>query len=270
MAKSTKIQSRKKWTLGGIGLFLGIALVTTASATYIVGVNQTNQTPSVGVDVDTVQNNSIYFKMNVKEGSRLKLAEKQAVDSGLVQTGTGGDVTVDEDSMKVTFEVTVQYGEDYLTAGNHLEITYSLPHYKNGDITEIGDNADLLVSTDTINKRTKIDKTASSSAEVEEPDSWTYVDAPSKTTIPATTDTTWTIGAPSNGIITATANLTLEFQWGSYFNKKSPATFYNETFAENPTAVDAQNVTAELNAFHNELDGKTIALNATIASVANP
>ncbi len=256
MAKSTKMNSRKKWTLGGIGLFLGVALVTTASATYIIGINQTNQNPNVGVDVDTVTNNSVTFSMKVHEGSRLRVGETE---------NTSGDVVVVEDAsdtaMQVTFDVTIKYGEQYLADGETMTINYSFDYWSEDTSSA---NKPLLVADGLLSIRGEIDKTVCSTEEEGVADRWTYVDAPNATAVPTATGSGWTVSTDGN-VTTATATLTLTFKWGSFFDNQSPATFYNAKYDPSTiTAEDAGKIEAELDAMHAALDKKNITLTAEI------
>lgn len=258
MAKSTKMNSRKKWTLGGIGLFLGVALVTTASATYIIGINQTNQNPTVGVDVDTVENNSIKFTMAVHEGSRLFVGESQAALEDVVVVNDPK-----ETAMQVTFDVTIQYGKQYLAEGETMTINYSFDYW--GKDTSSA-NAPLLVadSGDLLDIRGEIDKTVCSTTEEGVADRWTYVDAPDATAVPTATGSGWTVSTDGN-VTTATATLTLTFKWGSFFDNQSPATFYNAKYDPSTiTAEDAGKIEAELDAMYQALNEKSITLTAEI------
>ena len=261
MAKSTKMNSRKKWTLGGIGLFLGVALVTTASATYIIGINQTNQNPTVGVDVDTVKNNSVTFSMTVNEDSRLRVGETK---------NTSGDVVVVKDAsetaMQVTFNVTIKYGEQYLADGETMTINYSFDYWS--DATKSA-NAPLLVEDtedagDLLDIRGEIDKTVCSTEKGGTADRWTYVDAPDATKVPTESGNGWTVTTEGN-VTTATAALTLTFKWGSFFDNLSPANFYNAQYDPSSiTAEEAGNIEAELDAMYQALNTKDITLTAEI------
>ena len=97
--------------------------------------------------------------------------------------------------------------------------------------------------------------------------SYTYLEAPDTIMLSTLTQT-------QNDSITTYSSTSgnLTFKWGSFFNNKSPATFYNEQYAgENDNATLAKasgEITSELKDMYDQLNGKTIKLVATLAKNA--
>ena len=60
----------------------------------------------------------------------------------------------------------------------------------------------------------------------------------------------------------------LDFDWGNFFENKSPATFYNEKFAIGATKKDVDNIFAELEAMNTALNNDTLVLTASLAYTA--
>ena len=59
MKKDLKSKSKRKWIVGGVLLFGGVALLTTGFATWAIGVNQTKQNLGTNVSVQGTVNESV-------------------------------------------------------------------------------------------------------------------------------------------------------------------------------------------------------------------
>ena len=59
MKKDLKSKSKRKWIVGGVLLFGGVALLTTGFATWAIGVNQTKQNLGTNVTVQGTENESV-------------------------------------------------------------------------------------------------------------------------------------------------------------------------------------------------------------------
>ena len=59
MKKDLKSKSKRKWIVGGVLLFGGVALLTTGFATWAIGVNQTKQNLGTSVTVEGTVNESV-------------------------------------------------------------------------------------------------------------------------------------------------------------------------------------------------------------------
>lgn len=265
MAKSTRLQSRRKWALGGVGLLLGIGLITTAGATWIIGANAGSTNNDVSVSVDTVQNKSVKLTTALSPSeSTITLGEVSGSSlshSGIVDFEGGvGDLSI-------TFQtITIEYGSSYVPDGGHLQLSFELKYG-----AEHTDNAQNLVKTASLAKvhteAKTVDSTGGSSV-----DSWTYVDIdPANLTIdvPKSTSGSWVVDTETdNGVNTATGtNISFNFKWGSFFGGMSPANYYNSKLQDGATTEDAANIEKELNAMRDALNDKKLVLTATVSAV---
>lgn len=264
MAKSTRLQSRRKWALGGVGLLLGIGLITTAGATWIIGANAGSTNNDVSVSVDTVQNKSVTLTTTLSD-SKIKLGE--AANTSLSYSGIVGSEGADGD-LSITFsEIKVEYGSSYVPDGGHLQLSFELKYG-----AEHTDNAQNLVKTASLaqvhTEAKTVDSTGGSSV-----DSWTYVDIdPANLTIdvPKSTSGSWVVDTETdNGVYTATGtNIAFNFKWGSFFGGMSPANYYNSKLQDGATTEDAANIEKELTAMYKALNDKKLVLTATVSAVA--
>ena len=266
MAKSTRLQSRRKWALGGVGLLLGIGLITTAGATWIIGANAGSTDNNVSVAVDTVQNKSVKLTATLSD-SNITLGE--AEDTSLSYSGIVGSEGAAGD-LSITFsKIEVEYGSSFVPEDGSLKISFELKY--GADHTE---NAQNLVKdagniTNLHDEAKTVDSTGGSNV-----DSWTYIDIASGSesiTVPGINDETWnTQTSGDTGLITATGtDITFNFTWGSFFGGMSPANYYNSNYeSSTPGTTDAANIEKELNAMYKALNGKKLVLTATVSAVA--
>lgn len=265
MAKSTRLQSRRKWALGGVGLLLGIGLITTAGATWIIGANAGSTDNNVSVVVDTVQNKSVKLTTILSPSeSTITLGEVSSSSlshSGIVDfEGGAGDLSITFSNIKI------DYGSSYVPEGGHLQLSFELKYG-----AEHTENAQNLVETASLTKVHTEDKTVDSTGGNGTKDSWTYVDIASPTiNVPKSTSGSWVVDTEAdNGLYTATGtNIAFNFQWGSFFGGMSPANYYNSKLQDEATTEDATNIEKELNAMYNALNGKKLVLTATVSAVA--
>lgn len=263
MSKSTRLQSRRKWALGGVGLLLGIGLITTAGATWIIGANAGSTDNNVSVAVDTVQNKSVKLTATLSDSS-IKLGE--APDTSLSYSGIVSSEGADGD-LSITFsEIKVEYGSSYVPDGGHLQLSFELKYgeeHTDNDQNLVNDEANL---TGVHEEAKTVDSTGGSSV-----DSWTYVDIASPTiNVPKSTSGSWVVATEAvNGVYTATGtNIAFNFKWGSFFGGMSPANYYNSKLQDGATTEDAANIEKELKAMHSALNGKKLVLTATVSAVA--
>ena len=265
MAKSTRLQSRRKWALGGVGLLLGIGLITTAGATWIIGANAGSTDNNVNVAVDTVQNKSVKLTASLSD-SNITLGE--AADTSLSHSGIVGFENGNGD-LSITFsEIKVEYGSSFVPEGGSLKISFELKYG-----AEHTANAKNLVNdagniTNLHDEAKTVDSTGGSNV-----DSWTYIDIASTNLtidIPKATGGNWVVDTTSNtSLYTATGtNITFNFTWGSFFGGMSPANYYNHKITgESATYDTAANIEKELNAMHDALNSNTLVLTASVSAV---
>ena len=252
MKKQTKLEKRRKTVLGAVLGFGAVALLTTATATWIISVNQLTDNGEVSVTVDTVQNNAITLEVGT---ASIKLAETEATSGDhLVVTSDGlGNLTAKFNSIKLTC------GKSVIDNNENITINTYISYDGGANALNLADDTD------------DVTKTRNPSADglpyTVNGDHWTYVDLVTKNiTIP-------TEGSSENddGSYTVSAsgeNLNVQFGWGSFFNKKSPANYYNSIFKNGgdnsslsqATVEDAANIESELTAMHTALEGHSITV----------
>lgn len=242
--------SKRKWVLGGVLGFAAIALTTTGFATWIVGVNTTTSDGTVGVTVDTVSNNGVELTLVLGDDSSIELKEANSAD-GPVVTVTENESVLNPLQIGVkTF--TLEVGKQFLASNTITGVEFALKYATDDSTKDIKDNVSNKVTDNKIGDK----RTTNGSGY------WEYVSAPKKvefdnddiTASQDLTTYTYTISAS-----------TLVFSWGSFFENKSPATFYNEKFAKGATKGDVDNIVAELQAMKDALNEKYLVLTASLA-----
>lgn len=251
MKKQTKLEKRRKTVLGAVLGFGAVALLTTATATWIISVNQLTDNGEVSVTVDTVQNNAITLEVGT---ASIKLAETEAVSGDhLVVTSDGlGNLTATFDSIKLTC------GKSVIDNNENITINTYISYDGGANALNLADDADDV--TNTRNPSGDLPYTVNG-------DHWTYVDLVTENiTIP-------TAGSSENDdgsytVLASGENLNVQFGWGSFFSKKSPANYYNSIFKNGgddaslsqATVEDAANIESELTTMHTALDGNSITI----------
>ena len=264
MKKSIKKSSRRKWVVGGVAFFGSIALLTTGFATWVVGVNDNKEDGEVTIGVDTVDNKSVIFTVDVDETDyKIKLAEKEAI-TGQPIVNTEGALDAD-----FTFKLNnfyIEIGKDSLNNYNKIKLT--IAEYQEG-------KANNSVRDDTTNTR-------------DDEGPWSYLQL-------ITTEIQfkgkenaaaegWT-RTPSNDLNASTIkyerNTAVEvtLDWGNYFkteNKESPGEFYyspakfynskyDKAFKGNLSQA-ITNINAEMTAMNDALNGKQLVITAELVA----
>ena len=242
MKKQTKLEKRRKTVLGAVLGFGAVALLTTATATWIISVNQLTDNGEVSVTVDTVQNNAITLEVEGQPSIKLAETGKVSGDHVVVTSEGGGNLTATFTSIKLTC------GESIATSNANITINTSISYDAGANSINLVDDSGDYPYTANGNY-------------------WTYVDlATTSISIP-------TSGKQDNGdgtytILATGDQLDVTFSWGSFFKTKSPASYYNGIFKNGgdnaslsqATVQDAANIEKELDAMHTALDGKTITI----------
>lgn len=233
--KKMNSTSKRKWILGGALAFGGVALLTTGFATWIVGVQKTQTEGEVGVTVDTVQDSSVEITATLSDAA-ITIADKLQSDGPAVKVPEAAP-----DTLKITFsEVKVTYGAEFETVNGAIKgLKFSLPYAADTVITDIKDNASLLVPE--ANNKLGTDRTVEAQ-QLESPAGkyWTYLEAPDNVAA--------TSGQKDDDKHTLTfTNLEVEFKYGTFFGNKGPAEFYNEVYKDKPvTTTVVENIKEEL------------------------
>ena len=258
MKKSNKKSSRRKWVVGGVAFFGSIALLTTGFATWVVGVNDNKEDGEVTIGVDTVDNKSVIFTVDVDETDyKIKLAEKEKI-TGQPIVNTEGALDAD-----FTFKLTNFYIEiGSASLNNYNKIKLTIAEHQEG-------KANNSVKDDTTNTR-------------DDEGPWSYLQLVTEEIQFKGVDNAaaegWT-RTPSGSLESASTikyerNTAVEvtLDWGTYFkveDEYSPAKFYNSkydsTFKKDlSTAIT--NINAEMTAMNDALNGKQLVITAELVA----
>lgn len=236
--------SKRKWVLGGILGFAAVALTTTGFATWIVGVQKTSVDNNLNVTVDTATNNSVVLTATLSD-SDIALKETATVTNGKI-VNTDGILETDKDALKIKFSsITIEWGQNYDFEFDQLELRFGTINASSGE-----------VETKTYGTTTSSLGTGSGDSYKRTGSSWTYIECPSPLSI-----STSTIQPDKNtGIKTLTlSEQEFEFNWGTFFDRKSPAEFYNEKFKNveslSTLAKASGEIQQELTAMKNYFEG---------------
>lgn len=211
MKKQTKLEKRRKTVLGAVLGFGAVALLTTATATYIISVNKpSGDLDGTNVTVDTIKGDFVELKIGSGGDLKVNLAESgEELPSNNYAVGydpDGGNPLAD---LEITLpDITLTYGTDWAGADNP-QLKFTLDPSKNA--------ANQLQTEDA-----KVQDVGRESGP------WTYVDAPDAVTVTSGPGMTSQVsGGTTTWKITG---LKVSFNWGTFFGGDSPATFYNSKF----------------------------------------
>jgi len=269
MRKDFKSKSKKKWIVGGILLFSGVALLTTGFATWVVGVNRSK----VGSDIDITQEGTVneMFKLTVK------LTEAKVVISEKHTKAANEIIGTNEESPATDFEVSgefsVEVGNEYGKLPDKINFSFG---YSDNEIAKPEDEA--FKNTD--NNKVKVE----SITRTHKVGNYEYLKIDEKAFLTVTDDETkkgfegaWTkTTGTSSTKWTVTAKFNL-LDWGSFFNNSSPCTYYNSLYDANATYSetitepkltddnrDIDFVTKEMNDMKDKFNNKKIKIIATL------
>ena len=255
MKKTIVSASMRKWIVGGSIFFGGTALLTTGFATWLVGATQTAESKDINVKVDTATNESVILEVNLSDAD-IKLVEPAAITTGLVKTSSGAN-DVDPKGLQIAFsKITATWGQEY--DGPREGVKFSLPVVADEVATNIKDNTNNFVTDDAdlIDKRELVTSATT----------YSYIEAPVELNFAADKQASKCVAITENNMLGYVyTDLTVEFTRGSFFGdgNVSPATYYNGIYANaslSEKVAASGNVSAELNAMHTALDGKTLVL----------
>lgn len=250
MKKEINSKSKRKWIMGGLAGFASVALLTTGFAVWVIGTSQTEQKLDVDVTVDTAKNNSIVMNLTMGSDTSIKLAEDTAVPSGKIVTVAEGDIT--EKPLEINYDkITISYGTSYDFKFKSIQFSIAEPE----------------TTDDTTYASVKAAGNKLTGSYARTGTNYTYIDAPAAIDLtsytPATNGNTTTYTLPAS---------TLTFKWGTFFDNKSPATYYNGKYASETdfTVLEkaADEITTELKDMESQLNNKKIKLVATLSETA--
>lgn len=258
MKKELKSKSKRKWIVGGIAAFASIALLTTGFSVWVVGTSKKSADENVTVSVDTARNDSVELAVNLGDDHTIKLEEGsnyKSQDNDFVKledktessTREEKPLTINNVMFTISFSGSIQLS-------NFSTISFSIENptddtakkYANFDVQE---DANLIkIGSDKVRKETN----------------YKYVNLPNPIDV---TNFTKSENSSTSSINRYTWTTNLDFTWGNFFGEnKTPAAYYNDVYQDpdDQTIENGDLITKELNAMHDQLDGKTINLRATL------
>ena len=210
MKKSIKKSSRRKWVVGGVAFFGSIALLTTGFATWVVGVNDNDESSTVNVNVETTENASVSFTMTYASGESAD--NTITIDEPKPYTFEGNKI-INPGEGESKFDFTVTFESVDITIGHGAQ-------KKNGydgiEFAITGTNNEIQYAGNKLG-------TARSGS------SWTYLAAPETKTF----EELKLVKADEDGTSAITwtgSNVEIAFDWGTFFGGDTPCTYYNTLY----------------------------------------
>lgn len=256
MKKEINSKSRRKWIMGGLAAFASVALLTTGFAVWVVGVTQTEKDGDVTVDVDTAENRSVTFDLELNDKG-ISLREMTTSGDVFVKV-TGNNADADFSISFNKFKISMPsgwYDSIKISIGSPSN---SSTEGENSSTTSTTTYVDNKVSDNNVKLETKTRKGK------------TYFDLANET-LNLTDDQNFTATTNDNNTVTTytykNLNQSVEFfKWGSFFGGEAPTEYYNtKVFTPiggvSQTAANAKLVEEELNAMHDTYENKAIKLN---------
>ncbi len=245
MKKEINTKSKRKWIMGGLAAFASVALLTTGFAIWIVGTNNTSENKDVNVTVDTAKNESINFVLNVEANPSIALKESAAVSGKIVNVA---ESEVSANPLQISYsQSTITYGAEYDFKFTSIEFS----------IVEAEGYATVKTATDASKLTGTYARTGTDFTYLTAPKS---IDISTLSKVESTTGNSTTITLPAGK---------LDFTWGTFFEGKPPATYYNDKYADETDLVTlgkaADEITTELKAMYEQLNSKKIKLLAELA-----
>lgn len=242
MKKDLKSKSKRKWIVGGVLLFGGVALLTTGFATWVIGVNRTTQNNNANVTVQGTENESVKLTVQLTD-SAITVSEKHTKAANEI---IGTKAEEKETDFNIGLKITIEAGLAYTTANTITGVAFS---WGAGADT----NSILVDGVET--NVTNHNKVTESGTTYRKADEYTYLDIKTPSiAIEAFNDET---GSGSSVKKWTYTNAAVEmFKWGTYFDGKSPCNYYNDLYKAadhklTDSDADIDKVYSELTALQN-------------------
>lgn len=248
------MKKNKKVIIGAISGLALVSIATIGFSTWVVGVEQETQNPTVTAVVDDVENNSIYLQASISEGEQVKLAQTASVSGGkIVNAKEGGAIGVSADAMKFSFEnISLVVGNNVTSKPTAIKIELITSEESNKFNYPADDPKDLIGKREGTN--------------------YTYITLNTSLTLPTKTNETFTVNNDSeSGYTTYTLNEAkkeFSFEWGTFFGNKLPTSYYNDLYTEESNYktlfTASANAGKELKQMAEDFKGQTITLTVSL------
>ena len=240
MKKDLKSKSKRKWIVGGVLLFGGVALLTTGFATWVIGVNRTTQSNNANVTVQGTENESVKLTVQLTD-SAITVSEKHTETADEI---IGTKAEEKETDFNIGLKITIEAGLAYTTANTITGVAFSWG--AGADINPIKDGE---VETNVTNHN----KVTESGTTYRTANDYTYLDINTET-ISISSFTPSSTGSVSKWTYSGAA--VEMFKWGTYFGGKSPCNYYNDLYKAadhklTDSDADIDKVYSELTALQN-------------------
>ena len=242
MKKDLKSKSKRKWIVGGVLLFGGVALLTTGFATWVIGVNRTTQSNNANVTVQGTENESVKLTVQLTD-SAITVSEKHTKAANEI---IGTKAEEKEKDFKIGLNITIEAGAAYVNANNITGVNFSWG--AGADTNSIKDGE---VETNVTNNN----KVVESGTTYRASGNYTYLDINTQSiAIGAFTDESGSGSSVKKW--TYTGEAVEMFKWGTYFGGKSPCNYYNDLYKAadhklTDSDADIDKVYSELTALQN-------------------
>ena len=283
MKKDLKSKSKRKWIVGGVLLFGGVALLTTGFATWAIGVNQTKQNLGTNVSVQGTVNESVKLTITPVSGEvdpmGVSISESHKTQAANEIFYTKDEVPTD---FNIKVKVVVEIGAEFYANNNITNVTFDFKEWAKDETKPDGYDSSKDVTS---KRKVKVGTTT----KTHEAGDYTYIDINTD----ATTLTIPAINADHNEItgenpdhfvlgtgssttkskVFTIESLDLEvFKWGKFFNYRTPCEYYNGLYQAGTITSQANDVDlvyAEMNAMKaalqpDDLTTTNIYLTATL------
>ena len=286
MKKDLKSKSKRKWIVGGVLLFGGVALLTTGFATWAIGVNQTKQNLGTNVSVQGTVNESVKLTVTPVSGDDNAMGVSIS-ESHKTQGANEIFYTKDEKptDFNIKVKVVVEIGAEFYANNNITNVTFGFK-----DSWAVGESKpdEYNEANDVTTKRNvNVRETTKTHAE----GNYTYIDIDTDATtltIPTlNSDHTLITGLNPNNFVLGSGSSTTKskvftiealdlkvFKWGTFFgnNGSSPCDYYNGLYQAGTItsqAADVDLVYAEMNAMKAALQPSEASTNIYLTATLN-
>ena len=283
MKKDLKSKSKRKWIVGGVLLFGGVALLTTGFATWAIGVNQTKQNLGTNVSVQGTVNESVKLTITSVSGEvdpmGVSISESHPVQAADEIFYTKDEVPTD---FNIKVKVVVEIGAEFYENNNITDVTFEFKDsWAEGEKPEGYKEASDVTTKRNVNVA---DPTKTHAA-----NNYTYIDIDTDATtltIPAlNAEHTEITGTNPDGFVLGSGSSTTKskvftiesldlevFKWGTFFDHHSPCEYYNGLYKAGKItsqAADVDLVYAEMNAMKAALQPNEASTNIYLTATLN-
>ena len=274
MKKDLKSKSKRKWIVGGVLLFGGVALLTTGFATWAIGVNQTKQNLGTNVSVQGTVNESVKLTVTPVD-MNINVSEKHSL-------GTNEIFYTKNDAVETDFVVKV-----------HVKLEIGADYYKNNSASNINKIQFSFIDSwgelkpegytpeadKTIARKITVSSESPSAGKTHKAGDYEYItiSTSSSLTIPTLNEDHTAIaseaanpvgftysGSKTGSKVFTKENLEISlFDWGSYFDNVSPCTYYNKLYNDSAYQTEGLGITdaaGDIDLVYNEMNAMKNAM----------